>query len=134
MANEAILVQRLQDRLPTCEVKGDVDITKGTVLKITLTETNRGAASAADGDLFLGIAAADYSTNDVPDTLTIWTKGIFLMKCDGVGVAAGDLVKIGGANLISVADDATAAGLSEVIGLCLEDGGAGDEVMVRLGL
>jgi len=132
MANEAKLVQRLQDRLPTCQVKGDADIAKGTILVLAATEENRGEASAADGDIYLGIAAADYSTDDVPDTLAYWDKGIFYLTCDGVGVTAGDPVKVGGANLISVADDATAAGLKEVIGYSLMDGGAGDQVEVKL--
>lgn len=132
MANEAVLVQQLQDRLPQCKVADGTTIEKGTVLK--LADANLGAASSADGDIFLGIAAAEKVANDGSTTLSYWNKGIFDMKCDGVGVTAGDPVKIGGANLISVADDATAAGLKEIVGIALQTGAANEVIEVRLGL
>lgn len=132
MANEAKLVQKLQDRLSQVVVAAGATIEKGTVLK--LTDPNTGAASSGDGDIPVGIAAAEKDGSDSSTTLAIWTRGIFDMKCDGVGVTAGDPVKIGGANLISVADDATAPGLKEVIGYARQTGAASEviEVEVRL--
>lgn len=132
MANEAKLVQRLQDRLPQVIVAAGVTIEKGTLLQ--LTDPNTGSASSADGEIALGIAAAEKDGSDSSTTLAIYTRGIFDMKVDGVGVTAGDPVKIGGANLISLADDATAAGLKEVIGYARQTGAASEviEVEVRL--
>lgn len=132
MANETKLVQKLQDRLSQVVVADDTGIEKGTLL--ALTDANTGVASSADGDIPVGIAASEKEADDGSTTLAIYTYGIFDMTCDGTGVTAGDPVKIGGANLISVADDATAAGLKEVIGYARQTGAASEviEVMVRI--
>ena len=132
MANEAKLVQKLQDRLSQVIVADGTGIEKGTLLQ--LTDANIGSASSADGEIPVGIAASEKVADDGSTTLAIYTYGIFDMKCDGVGVTAGDPVKIGGANLISLADDATAAGLKEVIGYARQTGAASEviEVEVRL--
>ena len=132
MANEAKMVQRLQDRLSEVTVASGVAILKGTVLK--MSDPNTGAASSADGDIFAGIASVDKSTDDgdVSTRLSVWTKGTFDMKCDGVGVTVGDRLKIGGANLISVADVTTAADFSEHFAIALQTGAASEVIEVRL--
>jgi len=132
MANEAILSTRLQDRLPECTVAAGVTIEKGTLLK--LSDPNTGTASAADGDIPLGIASYEKDATDSSTKLSYWTQGIFNIKCDGTGVTVGDPLKIGGANLVSVADDATAAGLKEVLGYALQTGAASEVILVRLSL
>lgn len=132
MANEAKLVQRLQDRLGEVTVASGTAIDKGTVLK--LADPNTGAASSADGDIFAGIAAADKSITDgdVSTKLAVWTKGVFDMKCDGVGVTVGDRLKIGGANLVSVADVTTAADFNEHFAIALQTGAASEVIEVKL--
>lgn len=136
MANETKLVQRLQDRLSQVTVASGVTIKKGTILK--LTDPNTGATSSADGDIAVGIAAFEKDGADSSTTLSTYTRGIFDMKCDGVGVTAGDYVKIGGANLISVwlGSTDTVAGDAEklILGVARQTGAASEviEVEVRL--
>ena len=130
MANESKLVQRLQDRLSQCIVADDTFIAKGTILQVT--DANIGSASAADGNFFLGIAYADKVANDGATTLAIWTKGVFDMKLTSATVAAGEKVKIAGANLIAVADDDTIANSQEIVGTALQDGATDEVIEVRL--
>lgn len=130
MANEAVLIQQLQDRLPQCKVADGATILKGTILK--LSDANTGAASSADGDVFLGIAAVDKLANDGQTTIAYWDKGIFDLKDSGAGITAGNPVKINGANLIATADDATAAGLKEVVGYALQTAAASEVIEVKL--
>lgn len=132
MANEATLVLRLQDRFPQCKIAAGAVIPKGTVLK--LADANLGAASSADGDIFLGIALSESDATTADTTMTYASKGIYDMKLTAVGVSAGDPLKIAGANLVALADDATAAGLKEIVGIALQDGAASEVIEVRLGL
>ncbi len=131
MANEATMVQRLQDRLPQCKVAAGTTILKGTILK--LSDANVGSASSADGDVFLGIAAAEKDGSDASETLSYWSKGIFDLKTSGT-VTVGAPVKISGANTIAAADDATAAGIKEIVGIALQAATSGEVIEVRLGL
>lgn len=132
MANEAILIQKLEERHLEVTVAAAVGIPKGTVMK--LTDPNTGAASSADGDIFLGILINEKDGDNTSQTrMAVARHGVFDMKCDGTGVTAGDPVKIGGANLISVADDATAAGIKEVIGMALQTGAANEVIEVLVG-
>lgn len=130
MANEATMIQRLQDRLSECTVADGVAIAKGTILK--LSDPNTGAASSADGDIFVGIAATGKEANDGQTRMSIWTKGIFDLKCDAVGVTAGSKLKIGGANLVSTADVTTAADFNEHFAVALQTGAASEVIEVRL--
>lgn len=130
MTNEAILSTRLQDHLPSVTVADDTLILKGTILK--LSDPNTGAASSADGDIFGGIAFADKVADDGATKLAVYTQGIFEVVCDGVGVTVGDRLKIGGANLVSVADVTTAADFSEHFAIALQTGAASESILVRL--
>ena len=130
MANEAKLVQRLQDRLSQGIVAEDATILKGTILQIG--DANVLSASSADGEFFGGIAYADKVADDGSTTLAVWTKGVFDMKLTTATIAAGEPVKIAGANLVAIADDDTAANSNEIIGYALQDGANDEVIEVRL--
>ena len=122
MANEAVLVQQLEDRFLEVTVADGATIEKGTILK--LTDPNTGAASSADGDIFLGITMVEKVANDGQTRIAVCRHGVFDIKDSGAGITAGDPVKISGANLIATADDATAAGLKEIVGIALQTAAA----------
>ena len=133
MANEAVLVQQLQDRLTQVTVADGATIEKGTILKMS-SDPNTAAASSADGDLFAGIAANEKVADDGQTELAVWTKGVFAIKCAAGGTATlGKKVKIAGANLIDVADDDQIENSNEVVGTVLETGSNDEVVLVRLG-
>ena len=131
MANETILVQRLQDRLSTVVVADGTAIEKGTILQ--LTDANIGSPSSADGEFFAGIAASEKVANDGSTSLAVWTKGVFDIKLTAATVAAGEPVKIAGANLAAIADDATIANSREIIGYAMQDGVASEVIQVMVG-
>ena len=133
MANEAIIVQLLGNGGDPIEVTvaDGAGIVKGTLMKIADPRT--GSATSADGDKFIGIAAAEKVANDGSTTLSVYTHGIFDLKDSGAGITAGTYVKMNGANLIATADEAGAQDLSEIVGLALETAGAAEviEVLIR---
>ena len=132
MANEAILVQRLQDRLTSVTVADDTALAKGTILKFS-SDPNVAAASSADGDLFAGILAVEKVANDGQTRMAVWTRGVFALKIGASGTAVlGEAVKINGANTVTVADDDTVEHESEVVGISLETGANAEVVNVRL--
>lgn len=131
MANEATLVQQLEERLLEVTVADGAGIEKGTILK--LSDPNTAAASSADGDLFAGIASSEKVASDGSTRLAVWRHGVFDMKCDGVGVTVGDRLKINGANLVGVADVTTAADFNEAFGTALQTGAASEVIEVLVG-
>ena len=131
MSNEAKLVQQLEDRLLEVSVSNSSNIPKGTILK--LSDANTGSPSSADGDIFLGICAVDKEADDGQTRVSVWRRGVFDMKDSGSGITAGSPVKINGANLIATADDSTASGLKEVIGIALQTASASETIEVLVG-
>tara|TARA_Y100000310_G_scaffold317420_2_gene370293 strand:- start:910 stop:1311 length:402 start_codon:yes stop_codon:yes gene_type:complete len=131
MANEAVPVQILEERLLEVTVADGAGLEKGTILK--LSDPNTGSASSADGDLFLGILATEKVASSGETRMAVWRHGVFDIKCDGTGVTAGDFVKIGGANLISVADDDQVEKSAEVVGMALQTGAADEVIEVLVG-
>jgi hypothetical protein len=134
MANEAILIQQLQDRLPEVTMAdgaSGTDIEKGTILQ--LTDANTGSASSADGQFFAGILASENVGADGQTRYAVWTKGIFDLKLTDATVAAGEPVKIAGANLVALADDDTIENSREVVGVALQDGAANEVIEVMVG-
>lgn len=133
MANEAVIVQLLGNGGDPIEVTvaDGTAIAKGTLLKIADPRT--ASATSADGDKFIGIAAAEKVANDGSTTLAVYTHGIFDLKDSGAGITVGTYVKVNGANVIATADEAGAQGDSEVVGLALETAGAAEviEVLIR---
>ena len=129
MANEAVLIQDLEYRqLEVTMANGSAgtDILKNTILK--LSDPNTGAASSADGDFFLGILAIDNVGGDGTVRYAVFRGGVWDLKLTTATVAAGEPVKIAGANLVAIADDDTVANSMEVVGMALQTG-ANDEVI-----
>ena len=131
MANEAIMVQQLEERLLECTVADGATIEKGTLLK--LTDPNTGVASGADGDIFLGIAAYEKVASDGSTRMSVWRSGVFDLKDSGSGVTVGDIVKLAGANLIATADDDTIEKSGEIVGIALQTGSASEVIEVLVG-
>lgn len=131
MANEAILVQQLEDRLLECTVADGALIEKGTILK--LTDPNTGVASGADGDIFLGIAAYEKVASDGSTRMSVHRHGVFDLKDSGSGIAVGAFVKIAGANLIATADDDQVEASGEVVGMALQTASASEVIEVLVG-
>jgi len=131
MANEAIMVQQLEERLLECTVADGATIEKGTLLK--LTDPNTGVASGADGDIFLGIAAYEKAISDGSTRMSVWRHGVFDLKDSGSGVTVGDIVKLAGANLIATADDDTIEKSGEIVGIALQTGSASEVIEVLVG-
>jgi hypothetical protein len=132
MANEAILVQALENKLFEITVADNATIEKGTIMKLN-SDPNTGIASAADGDIFLGILAVEKVADDGQTRVPVRRHGVFDITDSGAGMTLGDLCKIAGANLVATADEAGALGAREIVGLVLETCGAGEVVEVLVG-
>ena len=133
MANEATLVQQLEDRLFEVTVADATAITKGAILKFS-ADPNTCVASTADGDLFAGIIAVDKVASDGQTRVPVWRRGVFAITTSAAGTAVlGEPVKIDGANLINVADDATVQKTNEIVGIALETGGNSEKIQVLVG-
>jgi len=132
MANEATLVQRLEDRLFTVKVADGTALTKGTILAFS-TDANTAVASSADGDLFAGILAEDKVANDGQTQVSVWRKGVFAVKVGGTQTATmGNKLKIVGANLVGDGDATTLADMSEHFAIALEAGASNETIQVLL--
>lgn len=135
MANEAVIVELLGNGGDPVRytVADGAGIAKGTLMRLS-GDPRTITASAADGDLFVGIAAAEKVANDGSTTLAVYTNGIFDITVNATAAAAvlGEPVKLTGANLVDVADDSTIAHMNEVVGYSLETGTADEVIMVRV--
>ena len=138
MANEAILVQELQERFFEATIadgSAGTDILKGTVMKFT-SDPNTVAAATADGDLIAGILIADKKGGDGNTRVALATSGVYALMCTASTGSAvlGEPVKITGANTIAPADDDTINKRAEAFAVALETGVASEVVQVRLTL
>lgn len=97
-------------------------IPKGSLMKISGSPQTM-ALATADGDFFVGIAAAESTATDTFTTLPVWTHGLFNMYST-TGMTLGTTQKIEGANAITDADDDTVAKRTEVVGIAQETVGA----------
>lgn len=134
MANEAIPVQWLEYRqLEVTMADGalNTDIEQYTILK--LSDPNTGAASSADGDLFLGILAVENVGADGQVRYAVFRGGVWDLKDSGAGMAVGVLCKISGANLIATADDDQVEKHAEVVGMTLQTAAASEVIEVLVG-
>lgn len=130
MANEAVLM--VETSLPSQFTCADgTGIEKGTLLKITDPMTV--AATSADGDAFIGVAAEEKIADDGKTTIAVYTDGIFRMKDSGSGVTVGTMLKVNGANLVATADEAGANAVGEHVGLALETAAASETLLVKVG-
>jgi len=133
MANEALIVQQLEDRLFEVTVADNVALAKGTILKFS-ADPNTAAASSADGDLFAGILAVEKVADDGQTRVPVWRRGVFDITLGASGTSVlGEPIKLTGANLCTVADDATVQKTNEIVGISLETGGNSEVVNVLVG-
>jgi len=129
MANEAVLV--IETEVPiamTCS--NATGIEKGTLL--TVSDPFTVAATSADGDFCIGVAAEEKIASDGKTTIGVYMGGIFRVKDSGAGVTCGHTLKINGANLVATADEAGANAMAEIMGIALETAAASDTLLVRL--
>lgn len=132
MANEAVIVELLGnggDPL-TVNVADGTGIAKGTLLKIT---TGRiAAATSADNDPFIGIAAAEKVASDGSTTLAAYTHCIADIRASAA-ITVGEKVSISGANTVTKV--AAADLLFSDVGVALETcaGAATIEALVKTG-
>lgn len=135
MAAEAVLIQDLEYRhLEVTMANGSAgtNVAKGTILK--LTDPNTGAASSADGDIFLGILLEENIGADGTVRYAVSRGGVWdLTNKASTTITAGNMVKIEGANLISPADDDQAEAQSEIIGMALQSAAADEVIEVLVG-
>ena len=124
-----ILINENQDALQFT-VSAGTSISKGDLLK--LSGDNTAAQSAANSDVYAGVAAADKDGTDSATTLGVYVPGSlnkFDMKVATGAVALGALVSLSGANLIK---EATAAEIlsGDVIGKATEAGDAAEVITI----
>ena len=131
MANEATMIQRLQDRLPEVNVDANTGIAKGAILKGA--NNNTAALGSADGDFFVGIAAYEKDATDDSTKLSVYDRGVFECNLSST-VSYGEPLKISTpTNYLIKADDDTILNSAEIVGYALEDGTAGQRIEVRVG-
>ncbi len=111
-------------------VSSSAAIPKGTVMK--LTDENTVEASAANDDPFGGIAVEEKVSTET-DVLTIGCAmdGVFDIDSTAAAITAGQMVNIGGANAVLVADEAAWV-LGSVVGKAEETRDTDNRVRVRL--
>jgi hypothetical protein len=133
MANEAVIIELLGNGGDPIQVTvaDGTGIEKGTLLK--LSDPRTAAATSADNDIFIGIAAEEKVANDGKTSIAAYTNGIFDLTDSGAGITVGTDVVIAGANTIktyTTLDDEK----GYKVGKALETAGAGEviSVLVRL--
>lgn len=103
MANEAIKVEGPYE-VHDFTVATGTAISGMTLCKLTEPRTaaaTTGADVAVTGERFAGIMAEDVSQAGNATEAGLYTKGVFdLYAGGGVGITAGDLVKLSGANIV----------------------------------
>jgi hypothetical protein len=130
MANEAVLVFELEKPVPfTCADGAGIE--KGTLLK--LTDPFTVAATSADNDTFIGIAAEEKIASDGKVKIGVYLRGIFKLVVDaGDTCTVSQDVVIRGANTIGLYDTLDDE-VGKKVGRALETGAAGESVLVLVG-
>jgi hypothetical protein len=129
MANEGVCIET-----PTEFARYTVDdgtgITLHTLMK--LSGDNTVAASAANSDVWGGIAWEEKTASDGITELTCAMNGVWDLTCGAAGVTLGHLVSFSGANVIKDATEAEEI-TGDIIGKALEAGSASEVIRVRVG-
>jgi len=129
MANEATCIETpTKFARYTCADGNALPI--GTLLK--LSDPNTASATSADNDKFAGIAWVEKVANDGVTEIVAALDGVWDMTDAGAGITVGNVVKVGGANTIMAAPEASMI-IGELIGKTLEQAGASEVVRVRVG-
>lgn len=128
MANEAVCIE-LPKMIVRRTCANATAIPKGTILK--LTDPNTAAASAADNDVFAGIAVEEKTASDGITNIAAALDGVFDITTTAAAITAGAVVNIGGANLVSTS---AAADLltGSVVGVAEETCTTTEVIRVRL--
>lgn len=130
MANEAVFLEINENcNAKQMTVAAGTSISKGTLLK--LSGDNTVSASAADSDVYGGVAAADKDGTDSSTTLAVYVpnqQNKFDMKC-GAAVTLGNLVSLSDANMIKPATEAEVV-TGDVIGKAMEAGDVAEVIVV----
>jgi hypothetical protein len=132
MTNEAVLIRAADRPAHIFTVAEATTIEKGTILK--LSGDNTAIATAADGDVVAGIAAAEKVGGDGSTTLAVDTPGcgaVYDCTCGAQTVTLGVMLRVSGANLVTGAA-ATDAEAGKMLGQALEAGSASEVITVRL--
>ena len=130
MANEWKIVRETSVPIPFT-IGNATPLEKGTAVYIT--DPNTVAATAADGNPFIGVVATEKIANDGNTKVDVWTSGVFIVTDSGAGVTVGDILKMNGANLVATADEAGAQCAKEYVGIALETAGAGHTFLALIG-
>lgn len=133
MADEAIIVELLGNKGDPVRytVADGTTIEKGTVMELEDPRTCKKVSGA--GCVIAGIAAEEKTANDGITSISVYTNGIFELKCAAGGTATlGSYVRSAGSdNTITVSttlDDET----GKSIGKALETGGNSEVINVRV--
>lgn len=131
MANEATIIELLGNGGDPIQytVADGATIEKGTLGK--LSDPRTAAASSANADICVGIAAADKVASDGSTKLAFYTNCIAELTVGGSAVTLGSRVMLSGANLIcnAAAADVT---LGKDFGVALETGSAAERIAVKV--
>ena len=137
MANEANLLQQLEDRYFQAQIADGSDgtnITAGSLMVYDTSADNTVKLSSTDGELFAGILLSDKKGGDGSTTVGLSTRDVWNITIStGATAVMGHPMKIIGANLIGLADDTSITGSSEWVGMALQAGTASEIIPVRLG-
>ncbi len=133
MANEAVIIQELEDRHFQAVVADGTSCEVGSLMVFSSGD-NVVAKSSADGDLFAGILMAAKTASDGATKVSLRRHCVAGLKLGtNSNCTIGGPVKIIGANLIEEADNAGITGSTEVIGIALKTGTASQTVAVLVG-
>jgi hypothetical protein len=106
-------------------------IPKGTIMK--LTDGNVAIASSGDTDPFAGIALEEKTASDGVVEISCACGGKWSMASTAAAVTCGQLVNIGAANAVLVADEAAIVAGSVVGKSVTTVGGGGGTLIVEVG-
>ena len=130
MANEAILLVKLEPAIPTTVTDG-TGIEKGSLMN--LADLNTGALSATAAEELSGIAASEKIASDGKATLGVIKRGVFKMYCSGAVNVGRAVQSAADANYPNHIEEAavTSSG-SSILGHALETGATTEQIMVMV--
>lgn len=132
MANEAIIVELLGDQGDPVRYTCDetIAVAKGTVMELTTPRTVK-KASAVDTPL-VGIAAEEKVADDGITNISVYTNGIFQLKCATTQCEIGDQVSLAAADNTIALMTTLDMEKGWTLGYAIETIGVGATGMVRI--
>lgn len=131
MANEAVMVQQLQDRQQEVTVAISGTFLKGAILG--LFDPQIGSVTTSGNYWPAGIAVSE-KVVDTDDKMAIWTEGIFDVKTSGtVAVVHGDLLGLSTTpNMVAIVPGIIAFSGGRVLGRAMQDGAIDEVIQMKL--